>query len=574
MKKQGLLLLVLTLIFFIGFITVKPCQAGVDIQVKVDGERLSMKDTKPILENDRILVPMRIIFEKLNAKVYWDQDSQTVTAQLGDNNIKLTINKKEALKNGQEILLDTSPRLINGTTMVPLRFVAEALGSQANWIAETNTAEIHRPGVEKLRLDWTWQFEGDLDFNFLMDEVGNVLIVFADDGFLSGYNEHTALLGIDKTTGEKIWQVDAKGWPMMSTDFVVSLDREYIGVLIKSEAKLIWLKTATGEIVWEKRIEEGNGSLSEICGSEGVVAYTIRTRDKSTLLYVCDEKTGETLWTKQLPSTDLLGNNFSYPVIILVGEQNITALDPGTGETRWEITGEIGYQNRSFYSMPYTGFKKDFRYFSQKEETGWFITKDKLIKVDLTSGEIITQVGINEKNFISILNDRYLLIKEYNLGRYGYDVFGKNVKDEDFTTSLYDLKEEKTLWQIEGRGSLAVIEGDVIYLLMEGYYGYPAALEFSTGKKLWQSPYQIGDMKNLVVWEDYILVSGKESLFFLDKETGEIVYWLADTQIREAEAKGPLITYGLVTKIGDCLYIGSSDGSFQALDYEQMGWDR
>ncbi|MFA5536582.1 MAG: stalk domain-containing protein [Bacillota bacterium] len=567
MKKQSFFLLILTLVFFTTLSPGKPCLANTNIRVEVDGEQLQITGTKPYLENDRVLIPMRAILEKLNAKVYWNEATQTVTAQLDNNNIELTINELKARKNDQEIQLETSPKLIEGKTMIPLRFVAEALGSKVNWDAEKNAVEISRPGVKKLQLDWEWQFKSDLDFNFLVAETDDTLLVFGDDGLLSGHNEHTALYGIDKVTGKKIWQMNAdKSFPMMVRDFVISADQKYLTVMIKSESKLVCLETATGEVVWKKNIEIDEAYLNELSGAEGVIAYTVANPSKQNFLYVLDENTGEMLWAKQFTAKEnfsgdhLLADNYSYPTLLLATDQNITALDPQTGETRWELPGKS--LSRNFYSLPFTALKEDFRYFNHlKEETKWIIKEDKLVKMDLAKGEILNKVDFSEKNFISILDEQYLLIKKYDLGE--YEVFGKNLKDKDFTTSLYDLEKDKTIWEMEGRGSLAVIEEGIIYLLIGGYGGYPAAFELDTGNKLWQSPHKIGDIKNLLVWENYLLVPDKESLHFLDKETGELLYWLADTQIKEAEARGPLNTYGLVTKIGDKLYVGSSDGSFQ-----------
>ena len=567
MKKQFSFLLIFVLLSFTGLAMGKPCQAKTNIQIKMDGERLSIKDAPPILTGDRILVPMEPIFKKLNADLNWDEDSQTITVQLGNSNIKLTIGKKEAIKNEQKVLLETSPQLMNDTIMVPLRFIVEALGGQVNWVGETNTIEISSPGVEKLQLDWTWQFESDLAFNFLVAETDEILLVFGDDGLLSGHNESTALYGIDKATGEKIWQVNGdKSYPMMVEDFVISADQKHITVVIKSESKLICLETATGEVVWDKNIETDEGYLKELRGAEDVIAYIVAAPSRQSFLYALGENTGKMLWEKQFTSKEnfsgdhLLADNYPHSTIILAIDQNIIGLDPQTGETKWKVPGKP--LDGTFYSLPSTAFKEDFRYFGHlKEEAKWIVTEDKLVKMDTARGEILKKLDFSDKDFISILDDRYLLIKEYDLGE--YEVFGKNLKDEDFTTSLYDLEKEKIIWEMEGRGSLAVIEEGIIYLLIGGYGGYPAAFELDTGNKLWQSSHKIGAFKNLVVWEGYLLVPGKESLFFLDKETGEIIYWLADTEIREAEARCPLNIYGLVTKIGDKLYVGSSDGSFK-----------
>ena len=111
------------------FIFVTAAQAGT--QVIVDGKTLTFA-APPVVEKGRILVPLRAIFEALNAKVNWDQASQTVTATRDNTNIRLVIGG-QAYKNDQAVALDVPAKLAGGTTLVPLRFVSEALGAKVDW---------------------------------------------------------------------------------------------------------------------------------------------------------------------------------------------------------------------------------------------------------------------------------------------------------------------------------------------------------------------------------------------------------------------------------------------------------
>lgn len=95
------------------------------------------------LKNGRTLVPLRAIFEALGAEVFWNGETQTVTAKKGDTEIQLVIGG-EAYKNGQLIPLDVPAKSFNGRTLVPLRFVSEALGCQTGWNSETQTITINR----------------------------------------------------------------------------------------------------------------------------------------------------------------------------------------------------------------------------------------------------------------------------------------------------------------------------------------------------------------------------------------------------------------------------------------------
>ncbi len=102
------------------------------ISVLFDGKRIAF-DQLPIIENGRTLVPLRAIFEKIGATVEWDGDTQTVTATKGDITVSLTINNTTATKNGQAITLDVPAKIINGRTLVPVRFVSDCFGVGVDW---------------------------------------------------------------------------------------------------------------------------------------------------------------------------------------------------------------------------------------------------------------------------------------------------------------------------------------------------------------------------------------------------------------------------------------------------------
>ena len=111
------------------------------INVIINEEWLGFKQP-PTLMNGTTLVPMRAIFEKLGADVKWNQATQSIAASKGAVNISLTINHNKATINGKSITLSAAPRLINGNTMVPLRFVSESLGADVKWDGQNKTVFI------------------------------------------------------------------------------------------------------------------------------------------------------------------------------------------------------------------------------------------------------------------------------------------------------------------------------------------------------------------------------------------------------------------------------------------------
>ncbi|MCI3922727.1 copper amine oxidase N-terminal domain-containing protein [Paenibacillus sp. TRM 82003] len=105
-----------------------------DIQVIMEGKRLAFPDARPFMDdNDRTLVPVRFVSEALGAQVAWHADVERVDIAMEDKYISLTVGEKKALLNGEEITFDTAAAIRNGRTFVPLRFVSEMLGTAVEW---------------------------------------------------------------------------------------------------------------------------------------------------------------------------------------------------------------------------------------------------------------------------------------------------------------------------------------------------------------------------------------------------------------------------------------------------------
>lgn len=145
MKKLTALLL--TMIMAIGILPFGVF-ASENIYVTVDGATLNF-DQPPIMQNDRVLVPMRLIFETLGATVEWDEYNQYVKATKDDISITMQIGNNTIVKNGQYITLDTAPILLNGRTLVPVRAVAESLEATVEWRGEINTVVIEQKVIPK-----------------------------------------------------------------------------------------------------------------------------------------------------------------------------------------------------------------------------------------------------------------------------------------------------------------------------------------------------------------------------------------------------------------------------------------
>lgn len=116
------------------------------VTVNLDGQAITFPDAQPFIdERDRTLVPIRFVSEAMGAAVSWDNDTQTVTIVKGRNTITYTIGSFKALLNGTVTVFDTVGVLLDDRTFVPLRFISEMLNCKVEWIGETNTVEITSP---------------------------------------------------------------------------------------------------------------------------------------------------------------------------------------------------------------------------------------------------------------------------------------------------------------------------------------------------------------------------------------------------------------------------------------------
>jgi hypothetical protein len=104
----------------------------------------------PLIQKSKTLVPFRFIGEQLNATISYTTDPKTklvktVSYVLGNTTIVLTIGANKAMVNGKSIPLDVPAQIMKGTTMVPLRFIAENLNCKVEWESKAQLITITYP---------------------------------------------------------------------------------------------------------------------------------------------------------------------------------------------------------------------------------------------------------------------------------------------------------------------------------------------------------------------------------------------------------------------------------------------
>lgn len=133
MKMKKILSLMMSLSLITAGVVMAEETEEKTVMVKVDGVTLTIEDQQPIIENNITLVPLRAIFEALDAEVNWDGETRTVTASKDKNTIELKIGEETYKVNGEEKELDVPAQIKNDRTLVSMRVVSESLGCTVDW---------------------------------------------------------------------------------------------------------------------------------------------------------------------------------------------------------------------------------------------------------------------------------------------------------------------------------------------------------------------------------------------------------------------------------------------------------
>jgi len=116
----------------------------VEIVFKVGDSTLMINDNPvtvetPFIVEGTTMVPLRVITEAFGTEVNWEGETKTITLLYDDVTIVLQIGNITATVNNYEQTLLEAPVLSeNGSTMVPLRFISETFGADVGWDEKTS----------------------------------------------------------------------------------------------------------------------------------------------------------------------------------------------------------------------------------------------------------------------------------------------------------------------------------------------------------------------------------------------------------------------------------------------------
>jgi hypothetical protein len=116
------------------------------VTVIVDGKLMEF-DAQPYINKDnRTMVPIRFVSERLGAEVTWDSITRSVIIENRQTRLTMTIDSNTIMQDGTASSMDTTAVIRQDRTMVPLRFISEYLGATVDWDATNLTANIYSAG--------------------------------------------------------------------------------------------------------------------------------------------------------------------------------------------------------------------------------------------------------------------------------------------------------------------------------------------------------------------------------------------------------------------------------------------
>lgn len=109
--------------------------------VQVNGTPMTV-DQAPVIVSGNTLVPLRFVTEALKGEIEWSDAERKVTVHRNGQLAEVWLDKTGMIMNGKAVTAEVPPVLMNQLTMVPLRILTENLGWKVTWDQSTKTVTL------------------------------------------------------------------------------------------------------------------------------------------------------------------------------------------------------------------------------------------------------------------------------------------------------------------------------------------------------------------------------------------------------------------------------------------------
>lgn len=136
-----------------------------DVTVSLNGRAVSFPNQQPVIVEGRTLIPLRGLFDNMGYSISWNGNTKTVTLSKGSDTITINIGESCYYLNGSKKAIDVPAQIINSSTMLPLRAIADATGAQVLWDGSTKTVSISYGGSQSAEGGWvTLNSQAEADY--------------------------------------------------------------------------------------------------------------------------------------------------------------------------------------------------------------------------------------------------------------------------------------------------------------------------------------------------------------------------------------------------------------------------
>jgi len=520
-------------------------------------------------------------------------DAAKVKKYLGDP--KLTeVSGNLQKEGGEPIILGSSWRYEREDAHLQVTFTPAGKLAAARWVFPGSDRYTSRPfaGDDYLftqeytvtslpqtrEVQPEWRNTGALAYTYLLGAGKEVLLLNGDDGGFSGDHYAASLYAVDKDNGKTRWQINA-GYGRLQAYLDPSGEEATVFTSYTPEEKqydnrIRRVRLSDGKVLWEQRFGEDN-QMDMWTVRDAVILVTRNDsgdvqRKTSTKLSVLDARNGQIRWETALGEEARLLNRSAADPYVLIGEgAKLRALDPDSGATAWSIESEGGQAHDDSADPYFAGGPRIDPFTGPDPDKRWILIGDSWKRLDLSTGKVQAEYPVVPgERFEELADGRYLLV-QHPLD--SADYWGAT----SFETKWYDADTGKELWRISGKGSKGELEGDVLYLTINGL---PAAVEARTGKMLWIMPNSASPAADLsalaagsfMVLEQTLLYPFGPDLLILDKKTGKLLGRVADVKTGYAELRDHETRNGTLNRSGDDIYVGTANGGFLRFDAKAL----
>lgn len=148
MKKRVVsALLALTLLFSASFAKGSVLRFRVGEAVMTEDGKERALDSSPVVISGRTLCPVRAVAEGLGGSAEFSAETNTVLLRFKGTLIRLTVGSQEAFSNGKIFALDSPPVIIGSRTFLPVRFIAERLKLNVSYDAPSGSVTVSEKGA-------------------------------------------------------------------------------------------------------------------------------------------------------------------------------------------------------------------------------------------------------------------------------------------------------------------------------------------------------------------------------------------------------------------------------------------